>query len=98
MFYQQGDVIVEKVIKVKGKKLNHLTLAKGEATRHHHTITEGDAELFESEGTMFLRVNSDTATLTHQEHNTIILPKGDFKVRQVREYDHFAEEARQVRD
>ena len=95
---QQGDVIVVKVSEIKGKKLNHLTLAKGEATGHHHTITEGDAELYEHEGTMFLRVNSEKATLTHQEHSAVVIPKGDYKINIVREYDHFAEEARNVED
>lgn len=95
---QQGDVLLVKVSEVRGKKLNHLTLAKGEATGHHHTITKGDAELYEHEGTMFLRVNSDTAELTHQEHNTITIPKGDWKINIVREFDHFAEEARRVQD
>jgi hypothetical protein len=95
---QQGDVIVVKVSEIKGKKLNHLTLAKGEATGHHHTITEGDAELYEHEGTMFLRVNSEKATLTHQEHSAVVIPKGDYKINIVREYDHFSEEARKVQD
>lgn len=95
---QQGDVIVVKVSEIKGKKLNHLTLAKGEATGHHHTITEGDAELYEHEGTMFLRVNSESATLTHQEHSAVVIPRGDYKINIVREYDHFSEEARMVQD
>lgn len=99
MFYlQQGDVLIKKVSKVEGKKLNHLTLATGEMTGHHHTITEGDAELYEQEGTLFLRVKSENATLTHQEHKEVIIPKGDYKIDIVQEYDHFGEEARNVRD
>ena len=98
MLLQQGDVLIQSVSEIKGKKLNHLTLAKGEATGHHHTITEGDAELFEHEGTMFLRVNSKEAILTHQEHGAITIPKGDYKIGIVREFDHFAEEARNVQD
>ena len=50
MLIQQGDVLVEKITAIKGKKLNHKTLATGEATGHHHTITEGDVELYEHEG------------------------------------------------
>lgn len=98
MFYQQGDVIVEKVSKIKGKKLNHLTLAYGEHTGNHHTITEGKAELYDYEGTLFLRVNSKEATLIHQEHNIVTLPKGDYKVRRVKEKDWVSEEIRNVRD
>ena len=97
MFIQQGDVLI-KSGKIKGKKLNHLTLAKGEATGHHHTITEGEAELYEHEGTLFLKVVSDKATLTHQEHHAIEIPQGEYEIGIVREYDHFAEEARNVAD
>jgi len=95
---QQGDVIIVKVKEIIGKKLNHLTVARGEATGHNHTITEGDAELYEHEGTLFLKVKSENATLTHQEHTKVVIPKGDYKINIVREYDHFFEEARQVRD
>mgnify|MGYP001241837891 CR=1 FL=1 len=97
-YVQQGDVLVVRIAEIKGKKLNHKTLATGEATGHHHTITEGDAELYEQDGTMFLRVNSENATLTHQEHKPVILPKGDYEVGRVKEYDHFSEEARRVAD
>jgi len=96
--YQQGDVIIEKVAKVEGKKLNHLTLAEGEATGHHHIITKGDAELYDRNGVLYLSVKSDEAELTHQEHNTITIPKGDYVIRRVQEYDHFNEEARRVQD
>lgn len=98
MFYQQGDVLIKKVREIKGKILDHLTLAIGEATGHHHTITEGDAELYDQEGTLFLRVMSEEAKLTHQEHNVVILPRGDYQIGIVQEYDHFAEEARRVAD
>ncbi len=95
---QQGDVILVKVSEIKGKKLKHLCLAKGEVTGHHHTITKGDAELYEYEGTLFLRVKSEEAELTHQEHNIVTIPKGDYKINIVREYDHFLEENKAVND
>lgn len=98
MFLQHGDVIIKKTNQIKGKKLNHLTLAEGEATGHHHTITEGDAELYEHEGTLFLRVNSEEATLTHQEHNPITIPQGDYEIGIVQEYDHLSEKVRNVAD
>ena len=96
--FQQGDVILIKVSEVKGEKLNHLTLAKGEHTGNHHIITEGDVTLYDHEGTLFLRVESENATLTHQEHKKVILPKGEYKIGIVREYDHFAEESKRVQD
>lgn len=86
MFYRQGDVIIKKVDGIKGKMLKHLTLAEGEMTGHAHRITEGEAELYEHEGTLFLKVKSDKATLTHEEHSRIELPKGDFQISIQREY------------
>ena len=96
--YQQGDVILKLAKGIKGKKLNHLTLAVGEATGHHHTITDGEAELYEHDGTFYLRVIGDQATLTHQEHNVITLPKGDYEIGIVKEYDHLTDEVRNVAD
>lgn len=98
MLIQQGDVLIKRVEKIQGKKLNHLTLAKGEKTGHHHTITKGEAELYEENGVLFLRVKSDNATLTHQEHLPVEIEKGDYQIGIVREYDHFSEEARSVAD
>ena len=59
MLIQQGDVLIKKVTEIKGKKLNHLTLAKGEHTGHAHTITEGNAELYEDNGILYLRVKDE---------------------------------------
>lgn len=98
MFAQQGDVVIKMVSEVKGKRLNHKTLALGEATGHHHTITEGDAELYEENGVLFLKVNSKEAKLTHQEHNPITLPIGNYEIGIVREYDHLNDEVRNVAD
>lgn len=97
MYYQQGDVLIKKVNKIKGKKLDHVTLAQGEHTGHHHTITKGNAELYEEKGTLYLKTNEE-CELTHQEHNVITLPKGDWEIGIVQEYDHFAEEAKNVAD
>jgi hypothetical protein len=99
MLYQQGDVLIKKVDGVKGKLVKgSLTLAKGEKTGHHHTVTEGEAELYDSNGVLYLHVESDVATLTHQEHDVVVLPKGDYEIGIVQEYDHFVEEARSVQD
>lgn len=98
MFYQQGDVIVKEVDEVKGKVLTHLTLAQGSKTGHHHSITKGDAEIYDDNGTLYLKVESKKASLSHQEHKPIDIKKGNYQVVIVREYDHFAEEARNVAD
>ncbi len=71
-------------------------LQEGEATGHAHracalgTVYEtGDA----------ISLSSETGTtITHEEHAPVKLPPGEFVVEIVREYDHFAEEARAVVD
>ena len=100
MLLQQGDVLITKVNvnEIKGDKLNHLVLMEGELTGHAHRISKGLAELFENGSTKYLKVLSEEAILTHEEHGTITIPKGFYKIGRVREYDHFAEEARNVQD
>lgn len=84
---RQGDIILQSVKPTFGKKLSHLTLAEGEVTGHSHRITNGNAELYEKEGTLYLRVLSETATLTHEEHKAIEIPQGIWMVRIQREYE-----------
>lgn len=86
---RQGDVILISVKKMQdeGKKLPHLTLAEGEVTGHSHRISEGQAQLYEKDGTLYLRVLSETATLTHEEHKAIQIPQGSWMVRIQREYE-----------
>jgi hypothetical protein len=84
---RQGDVILVPVLEIEGQKLSHLTLAEGEVTGHKHRISDGQAELFEKDGTLYLRVFSDVATLTHEEHHAIQIPQGSWLVRIQREYE-----------
>jgi hypothetical protein len=99
MKLQQGDVILNQVdYEIIGEKLDHLILAEGEATGHAHKITEGLATLVMMDKIMHLQIFSDTAKLKHDEHNEIIILKGNYKINIVREYDPFEDEIRAVRD
>ncbi|MBP0020696.1 MAG: hypothetical protein J7647_24465 [Cyanobacteria bacterium SBLK] len=84
---RQGDVLLKPVPETTGKKLSHLTLAEGEVTGHSHRISNGEAELYEKDGTLYLRVLSETATLSHEEHHAIAVPQGDWLVKIQREYE-----------
>jgi hypothetical protein len=53
-------------------------------------------ELYEVDGTLYLRVKSAAAALIHQEHATLQIPKGDYKVWRQREYT--PQEIRIIRD
>lgn len=84
---RQGDVILQPIAETEGEKLSHLILAEGEVTGHSHRISNGQAELYEKNGTLFLRVISETATLTHEEHKEIAIPQGSWIVKIQREYE-----------
>lgn len=88
-YYRHGDVILrrlEKEEEVKGEKQKHLILAEGEVTGHSHRISKGKGELFKFDNKMFLKIQSEIACLTHEEHKKIELPAGDYEVIIQREY------------
>jgi hypothetical protein len=85
---RQGDVlIIPSDSLATGTKLPHLTLAEGEVTGHRHRISNGEAELFERDGVLYLRVLSPTAILTHEEHAQVTIPQGNWEIRIQREYE-----------
>lgn len=84
---RQGDVLLLPTETIEGTRLPHLTLAEGEVTGHRHRITIGQAELYEQNGTRFLKVASETATLTHEEHHPIQIPQGNWAIKIQREYE-----------
>jgi hypothetical protein len=101
--YRQGDVLIKEV-DIIPQKVNQLkddngrvVLAYGEATGHHHSLAVEDATLFENDvdGSRFLKLCRDSV-LTHQEHDPINLPAGNYEVVIQREYS--PEEIRRVVD
>ena len=54
-------------------------------------------EMYEHEGTLFLRVEKP-ADLVHEEHATQVVEPGLYEVGRVLEYDYLEEQMRQVRD
>ena len=104
-FYQQGDVIIERISKIpesaEKKEPNHargIVLADGEISGHLHLIEDTDVvTLYEDNGRKYLKIDEPTS-VSHDEHKTIDMTTGEYEIRIVQEYDHFAEEAREVRD
>lgn len=101
MLYQQGDVLFKSVDKLPKtaklmKRKGPVIVAEGETTGHAHKILdEVKAFLDEKDKTMFVE---GPFTVTHEEHNPVSVPDGLYMVDKVREFDHFSEEARRVRD
>lgn len=89
MQYRHGDVMIEKVSSLPkdAKKQQHVTLAEGELTGHSHRIEEKEAAvMYRDRNVLFLEVTANVASLVHEEHATIELPKGIYRVWQQREY------------
>ena len=101
-YYQQGDVIIEKVSltddEKKGlEKIQTKPLAEGETTGHAHRVTSGTFQMFKTWSDIFLEAKTE-CVVTHEEHGATTVAPGLYKIGRVQEYDHFAEEARNVRD
>jgi hypothetical protein len=100
--YRQGDVSIVTAVKIPlaAQRIpGEPILAQGEVTGHTHRITEGKVLLYKlATGLMYLRVLSEFAKLYHEEHEEIILPRGDYEFRQQKEFYWLSEERRYVRD
>lgn len=87
--YRHGDLLIASadLLPRDARALNHLVLAEGELTGHSHRIAEKDAaELYQATLGLFLLVKGERATLVHQEHGPITLPRGVYRVWRQREY------------
>lgn len=100
--YRQGDVLlVEVADEPKGKTKKDGVLAEGEATGHHHRIDphalkQGFAELIEQGPQDLALLVKKPTRIVHEEHGTIEVPKGKYKVVLQREFS--AGEVRRVID
>jgi len=91
--YRQGDVLIERIAQLPAEALEQKTgeriiLARGEATGHHHSLAANESTALYAgpNNEMFLLVREGEALLEHQEHATITLPPGTYRVRRQREY------------
>lgn len=90
MLYRQGDVFIESMPTIPHEAIRQpdLVLAEGDATGHRHRIEDGGTAVLLALGDRtFLEVVSDEATLVHDEHDTIVLPRGTYRYWRQREYD-----------
>lgn len=91
---RQGDVLLVEVDELPSqlepvpREDGRLVLAHGEATGHAHVL-EGEAELLaadlEEMQERFLRVEAESSLL-HEEHATVAVPPGSYRVVRQREY------------
>jgi len=94
---RHGDVKIEQVETIpKSKKINKIVLAEGEVTGHFHVL-QGELAFAEQDNDKYFEVLSESAKLSHEEHDTLQIPKGKYKYLIQREVD-LAGEIRQVMD
>ena len=110
--FAQGDLLIERVehAEPSGARIppsadGAVVLAEGEVTGHRHAIYDA-VTMFRDDGLArdipgglyigHVRVDGPTARVQHDEHNTIELPRGTWRVRRQRELE--PKDARYVRD
>jgi hypothetical protein len=88
--YRQGDVFLIPMKKApahNGRTSHSGVLAEGEATGHAHRLDKAtEADVFTLDNQMYLDVLEEKATIIHEEHGPITLPRGVYMVRIQREY------------
>ena len=93
MFIQQGDIIIERVEELpKGlKKLDHGILEEGETPGHYHQFdgySPTDVAVYEDENKNKFFHNFNAITIKHEEHAPVEIPRGIYRIRKVREFNH----------
>ena len=86
--YRQGDILIVPVDKIPDRQdeLETKIIAIGELTGHHHKVDEA-AQLFGwNDVPQFMEVQGETQ-LTHQEHDTINISEGKYRIVRQREFD-----------
>lgn len=101
--YAQGDIILELVEDASPTVLlphepdGVVVLARGELTGHRHAFHGGGVTLFRDEALArdlppalyvgHVKVSAPSADLRHEEHATISLPAGTYRVRRQQEWE-----------
>lgn len=88
----------QNAIPTSAKRIDHMKLAEGSATGHSHAVVGDGAALFDLGNEAMVLDAPNGAVIQHEEHQAITLPPAIYDRSIVREYDHAAEEARQVVD
>lgn len=86
--YRQGDILVHSIESLpESAKLQQgpCILAHGKTTGHNHQVLRGASRFLEGED-QYLEVTDQEAALVHDEHSTLLLPRGFYRVVRQRQY------------
>jgi hypothetical protein len=102
MIYRQGDVLLVKTEAIDVTEVpeierdnGRIILAEGETTGHAHAVADVEVKFFQVDDARIL-VSPVPFSVRHEEHATIQVPAGTFRVVRQREYSPL--ELRTVRD
>jgi len=88
--WRQGDVFIVPIKQLpRGLRSRRPVLAEGEVTGHAHRLADPASAQVYGDGDsdrLFLDVVADSATVIHEEHGPITVPKGAYQIRIQREY------------
>src|SRR5262245_14556919 len=87
--WRQGDVFIIATASLPaGLKPRPPVLAEGEVTGHAHRLQTGSSAQVLGDGVrgLFLAVEGTEATVVHEEHGPVTVPRGNYIVRIQREY------------
>lgn len=86
--WRQGDVFILAVSQLPADLAGaRPVLAEGEITGHAHRIADpATAQVLSGKDGLFLKVTADNATVVHEEHQPVTLPRGGYAIRIQREY------------
>lgn len=90
--YRQGDILIVPILTIPNDvqqieyENGQAILAHGEATGHKHAFDKSEAILYANDN-MYLKIIVTQGLLVHEEHSTIKIPAGNYKVIRQREYD-----------
>jgi hypothetical protein len=101
--YAQGDIVLELVENATPTRLlpndadGATVLARGELTGHRHAFYGGGVTLFRDDALArdvplalylgHIKISAPSADLRHEEHGTISLPAGTYRVRRQQEWE-----------
>jgi len=101
--YQHGDLLLKEIksIPAGAKKISigeSFIIEKGEGVHTHLLETKG-VEVYEKEGTLFVKTGNKKVELTHEEHGKQVLePNRIYRKEIEREFDYENMEARNTQD
>ena len=90
--YRQGDVLLFQVESLpesaeeSNTDSDRIVLAYGEVTGHAHAVAAAQCRLFADQEIRFLQVGNEGSNLVHEEHATIVLDPGVYRIVHQREY------------